>query len=338
MERVPEIKVWYEAGCRSHTTETPIVVVARFNVCREGEGDGSFQKEVGWNVGCGDKARFWEDVWVGNTNLKTLYPRLFSLSLNKGQKVGEVGVWEESVGRWKLRWKRDRFEWEIPFETDLRIHISRVSVIKDENDRQVWKRGESGRFTVRSAYECIEEIGRGPQISGFGYLWKIKAFPNMMVTAWRVLWGRIPTREGLSRRGVMMNSVACSLCQSEEESCQHLFLECEHAWRVWALCFRWVGILSVQHNNLMINFERFHLVQCTNKQNLVWKGVWATVVRCMWEHRNSIVFNQGVVDAEEVLQNAQLKTWLWMKHKAHNFNYSFADWILNPLPCISSVK
>jgi len=31
-------------------------------VCREGEGDGWFQKEVGWNVGCGDKARFWEDV------------------------------------------------------------------------------------------------------------------------------------------------------------------------------------------------------------------------------------------------------------------------------------
>jgi len=34
------------------------------------------------NLGSGDKARFWEDVWVGTANLKTLYPRLFSLSLN----------------------------------------------------------------------------------------------------------------------------------------------------------------------------------------------------------------------------------------------------------------
>ena len=66
--------------------------------------------------------------------------------------------------------------------------------------------------------------------------------------------------------------------------------------------------------------------------------MWAAVVRYMWEHRNTIVFNQGVVDAKEVLQNAQLKTWLWLKHKALNFNYSFAYWILNPLSCIDSVK
>ena len=88
-------------------------------VCREGEGEGWFQKEVGWNVGCGDKVRFWEDVWVGNANLKTMYLRLYYLSLNKGQKVGEVGVWEESVWQWKLRWRRERFAWEVPLETDL---------------------------------------------------------------------------------------------------------------------------------------------------------------------------------------------------------------------------
>jgi len=50
------------------------------------------------------------------------------------------------------------------------------------------------------------------------------------------------------------------------------------------------------------------------------------------------VFNQGVVDAEEVFQNAQLKSWLWTKHKAHNVNYCFAYWVLNPMVCISSFK
>jgi len=68
-------------------------------VCREGGGDGWFQKEIGWKLGCGDKVKFWEDVWMGNYNLKTLYPRLFSLSLNQGQKVEEVGEWEDEVWR-----------------------------------------------------------------------------------------------------------------------------------------------------------------------------------------------------------------------------------------------
>jgi len=53
--------------------------------------NGWFQEEVGWSIGSGDKARFWKDVWVGNTNLKTLFPRLYSISMNQGQKVEEVG-------------------------------------------------------------------------------------------------------------------------------------------------------------------------------------------------------------------------------------------------------
>ena len=88
----------------------------------------------------------------------------------------------------------------------------------------------------------------------------------------------------------------------------------------------------------MINFESFFLPQHSYKQNLVWKGVWAAVVRCLWEHRNSIVFNQRVVDVEEVFHNAQLKSWLWLKHKENNFNYSYAEWVMNPLTCICSIK
>jgi len=106
---------------------------------------------------------------------------------------------------------------------------------------------------VKSAYKCLEKPERGTQISPFGCLWKIKAFPNVLITAWRVLLGRVPTRECLSKRGVTVNTTECALCQIKEESCQHLFLECKHAVQVWDLCSS--GIWSVQHNNLMTNFE-----------------------------------------------------------------------------------
>jgi len=78
------------------------------------------------------------------------------------------------------------------------------------------------------------------------------------------------------------------------------------------------------------------MVHGSYKQNLVWKGVWAAIVRCIWDHRNLVVFKQGVVDAEEMFQKAQLKSWLWMKHKSNSFNYSFMDWFLNPMSCIKS--
>jgi len=50
------------------------------------------------------------------------------------------------------------------------------------------------------------------------------------------------------------------------------------------------------------------------------------------------VFNQKVVDEEEVFQKVQLKSWLWLKHKGTKFNYSLSDWVMNPMVCLSSYK
>ena len=142
----------------------------------------------------------------------------------------------------------------------------------------------------------------------FKLLWKAKAFPNVVTTAWRVLLGRIPTRMNLSRRGVTVNTTLCAMCQSKEESCQHLFLECKYAQRVWSLCLKWIGISFVQQNVLNLHLTSFCLSQTSNKQNLVWKGVWATIIRCIW------VLN------------------------VHSFNYSYVDWVLNPMLCIRGYK
>ena len=159
-----------------------------------------------------------------------------------------------------------------------------------------------------------------------------------MFTAWRVLLSRIPTRLCLRRKGVLLDTTVCSFCEAKEESCQHLFLECKFACCVWTMCLRWIGVLFVQRNDFRNHFESFHLTRGSNKQNLIWKREWATIFRCLWEHRNAVVFNQGVVDEEEVFQKAQLKSWLWLKHKGYNFNYFFSDWVLNPMLCISSYK
>ena len=107
-------------------------------VCKEGEGAGWFQQQLRWRLGGGEKVKFWEDVWIGNSSLKSLYPRLFSLSLNQGQRVNEVGEWEDSTWQWKIRWRRARFEWEVLLEADLIHQISQVSLSRERKDVQMW--------------------------------------------------------------------------------------------------------------------------------------------------------------------------------------------------------
>jgi len=282
--------------------------------------------------------KFWEDVWLGNNSIKSLYPRLFTLSLNQGLKVNEVGEWVDAEWRWTLRWRRDIFEWESLLETNFIHYISRVRLSREQRDVLTWGCKEVGCFTVSSVYEFLAKRASSPHQEVFKSLWKIKAFPNVIITAWRVLLGRVPSRMCLRRRGVMLNTILCAFCQTKEESCQHIFIECPFNQRVWTLCFKWIGIMFVQHNKLSKHFENFYLPHLNNKQNLLWKGVWATIVRCIWDHRNSIVFKQGVVDGEEILMMVQLKSWQWLKHKGYTFNCSFADWILNPIICIRSSK
>ena len=121
-------------------------------MCKVGGGRGWFQGELGWKVGCGDKAKFWEDVWIGSVDLKFLFPRLYSLSLNQGKVVGEMGVWDDTVWRWDLmRWRRDRFVWESSLERDLILILSRVIMRKNVQDNQVWGKEIPGLFSVSSA-------------------------------------------------------------------------------------------------------------------------------------------------------------------------------------------
>jgi len=173
--------------------------------------------------------------------------------------VGEVGEWEESVWKWRPRWRHARFEWESIQEEEMVRLISTGSLSREVQDVQKWGGDVSGEFTVDSANKCLASFSGEVHSDIFKLLWQAKAFPNAMMTAWRVLLDRLPTRSSLIRREVRVSSPLCLLCEEMEKNAQHLFLECVVAQRVWSLCFRWIGILTVQQKDLSCHFENFYL-------------------------------------------------------------------------------
>ena len=76
----------------------------------------------------------------------------------------------------------------------------------------------------------------------------------------------------------------------------------------------------------------------SGKHNLIWKGIWMAFVRVIWEQRNSVIFKQGKPDEKEIFHLAQLRAWLWLKHRVQLFKYSFSDWHLNLEQCIKNYK
>lgn len=57
-------------------------------------------------VGNGENSLFWHDNWIGESPLKILYPRLFSISPNQNATISSMGFWNGCSWTWTLAWKR----------------------------------------------------------------------------------------------------------------------------------------------------------------------------------------------------------------------------------------
>jgi len=59
---------------------------------------GSFEDNCTWEVGNGRVIRLWEDKWMGNTNLKVKFPRLFSICVDMESFLWQAGEMKEHMG------------------------------------------------------------------------------------------------------------------------------------------------------------------------------------------------------------------------------------------------
>lgn len=188
--------------------------------------------------------------------------------------------------------------------------ISQVSLHQGTEDKRFLNDPPSYSFSVKSAYNKIANHTTGRGLEVFEHLWELKVMPSGLFYVWRAFSNRIATKQNLQRRGVAMGDTLCVLCGNEEETTSHILVLCEESIKVWNMCLSWLGISSVNHNELICHFEQFSCL-CLNKEgNRLWKSMWVSVVWCIWKHINRVIFNQGKVDAEKIFTLAQVQSWV----------------------------
>nr|GEY47535.1 RNA-directed DNA polymerase, eukaryota [Tanacetum cinerariifolium] len=119
---------------------------------------------------------------------------------------------------------------------DLLTTIEGVSLVS-MNDRWVWSWEGSGNFFVASVRKLIDDR-RLPDVSS-KTRW-IKAVPiKVNVHAWKVRLDSLPTRLNISRRGIDIASIFCSICGNALESSRRLFFDCHVAKDLFRNISRW---------------------------------------------------------------------------------------------------
>ena len=198
----------------------------------------NFMKYIRYHVGSGERVQFWLNAWVGNTMLADWYPDLFRCAVDKGLKVQNYferqGPGAQVI--WGPTFRRNVKELEENQLASLLILLNGISIPADGEDVRLWSASKDGSFSVSSFFSEIST--REKSRNSVAFIWKIKAPPRVVIFGWLAIQKKILTMDNLRRKGKFLVN-ACPMCLEEEETVDHLTLNCRVANMIWNSVLGW---------------------------------------------------------------------------------------------------
>ncbi|KAJ9567662.1 hypothetical protein OSB04_003628 [Centaurea solstitialis] len=208
------------------------------------------------------------------------------------------------------------------------------AALEDGDERWVWTLDRKGLYTVGSLRSAVDDMSL--KRSGVLTKWN-KAVPTKVrIHNWRVSLDRLPTKQNLLKRGVVLDNALCPLSKSEPETRDHVFAACWvtievrrklNAW--WNL---WVENAN-NHQNSLVQPEGPD--QGSKVKEMAKDVVLHTYLWIVWKCRNKVLFNHSPINPCIVANNIQSVAYLWF----HNRHFSgrslcWADWCCLSFPLI----
>ncbi|GJV62328.1 RNA-directed DNA polymerase, eukaryota, reverse transcriptase zinc-binding domain protein [Tanacetum coccineum] len=196
-------------------------------------------------VGTGSSIAFWHDNWIGPSDLKSVYPRIFAFEINKECRISDrcftLNGLTHHVWAWR-RVVRDGHEMD-----QLRDLLGLLNNFCPSNSPDSWAFTLSTHksFTVASMRREIEKhiLCDEPGITQ----WNKSLLIKINVHTWRHYLDRLPTLCNLDSRGIDLYSSRCLVCDGDIETAQHLFIDCLIANGLWHM-----GIVGIKHHHNVV--------------------------------------------------------------------------------------
>eukprot|EP00253_Pinus_taeda_P023807 PITA_23807 len=196
------------------------------------------EQGLAWKIGNGQNVKIGKDPWVGCNMNYALSPGLTQHLESRGiyflyqvEKIGHSTIWGQA---WKdgedLELEQD---WRNEWNTYTQELIRSQSRLKDSPDELIWAHADTGEYSQKSGYKYLmSRKGWDPPEWWSRHLWKLKAPPKAKILFWCILRRKIPTWDILQSR-FMHGPGRCTLCKTEAESINHLFLNCQETKKIW---------------------------------------------------------------------------------------------------------
>jgi hypothetical protein len=292
-------------------------------------------------VGNGVSTRFWEERWIRDLILKEKFPRLFSLSEQKEQLIGEL--FAELFDRSRLIWRRSLFLWEEELVDQLVAMVREVR-FTTERDKWVWKLEDDGVFSVKSSYQYLAaEMANSELVSVeaarvFEKIWTSPAPSKIIAFSWQLLYDRLPSKSNLRNRGVVQfqQNQNCIWCGDCPETGIHLLMHCNFAQEVWRKVCNWLRVELVIPPNFFIFFLCFMEAAVNDKVQKGFLLIWHTTLWLLWKVRNGLIFNNVSKSTKEVFEEVRVTTWKWSIIRLNLSLCLLYEWQQQPCICLRS--
>jgi hypothetical protein len=285
--------------------------------------------------------KFWLANWVGGTPLASLFPRLFSLSLQKESLIEELFLRDGVEGHWSFLWRRNLFQWDSVLLQQL-IELLESVTLSLVDDSWVWLPDPEGTFSTNSAYKYLaEELHRvdelEPEVALVFYrIWESPVPSKAIAFSWKLLHDRIPTRDNLDFRHILAPDAPRNYvgCVGVVESSIHLFLHCSSAMEVWYELFR-LWELSLSYLRIYFCFLKCLGVRREIKK--IRQGfllIWHATLWSIWRVRNNTIFTNGSFNSKVLVDDVKVLSWKWSLARLKIPPCLFYEWQWDPGDCL----
>ena len=164
--------------------------------------------------------------------------------------------------------------------------------------------------------------------------WKVWVPLKVKIMVWRSLINRLPTKDELHKRGVILHSHLCELCDMDVETNTHLFTGCFFTAEVWYRVEAWCRL------NPLLIFDVADLMKITSSQpfskkaKYILRGIVFSTMWSIWIERNDRIFKGNRRRAIEVVESIKMSSYFWFKHRANLKSLDWVDWCKYPLDMV----
>ncbi|GJT17785.1 RNA-directed DNA polymerase, eukaryota, reverse transcriptase zinc-binding domain protein [Tanacetum coccineum] len=185
--------------------------------------------------GNGLLTRLWSDSWLGDKQLRYMFPRIYALELKECIVADKMQNFVDHSLRRTVRGGAEAHQ------LDQLQGLIGSMVLTNTMDRWYWDLNGNGVFCVKDVRNLLDETFLPKDVNATRW---IKYIPiKINVFAWKVYLDRLPTKLNLARRGVQVPSLSCPICNSASEDMSHLLFSCELATDVIRQVCRWWNLV-----------------------------------------------------------------------------------------------